>query len=383
MVSPGNMMHVIIFDIPITFPMNCYLVSLQKILSMSSFYKLNIKEVRRETPGAVSVLFNVPDALKPHYEFVAGQYINLKLTLDGTELRRAYSVCSSPESGELRVAIKTVKNGTFSPFANTTLKAGDTIEVGTPEGKFTFEPQADRSRNYAAFAAGSGITPVMSILKTVLSGEPDSTFLLVYGNKTPEDTIFHQELHDLQLQYVGRLFVHYVYSQVKVEGELFGRIERSTVNFFLNNKYSTISFDKFYLCGPELMINAVSEVLKERNVPEKNIKFELFSSSLAEAPIDSNLEGHTRITVLVDDEETTFEMSQKQTVLDAALKQGIDAPYSCQGGICSSCLAKVTVGSAEMKKNSILTDGEIAQGLILTCQAHPTSAEIYVDYDDV
>ncbi|AWI25058.1 ferredoxin--NADP reductase [Flavobacterium pallidum] len=350
---------------------------------MSSFYKLQIKEVKRETENAVSVLFNIADELKPNYKFTAGQYINLKLTLDGNEIRRAYSLCSSPDSGELRIAVKSVKNGTFSPFANKTLKAGDILEVGTPEGKFTFEPQAGKRKNYAAFAAGSGITPVMSILKSVLLSEPDSTFVLVYGNKTPAETIFHQELHDLQLQYVGRLMVHYVYSQAKVENELFGRIEKSTVNFILNNKYKNVAFDKFYLCGPEEMINTVSNVLKEHNIPEKDIKFELFSTTLTKDNIDHPLEGHTKITVLVDDEETTFEMSKKQTLLDAALKQGLDAPYSCQGGICSSCLARITSGTAEMKKNAILTDSEIADGLILTCQAHPTSAEIYVNYDDV
>ncbi|HRL72483.1 MAG TPA: ferredoxin--NADP reductase [Flavobacterium sp.] len=350
---------------------------------MSSFLKLIIKEVKRETKDAVSILFNVPEELKADYTFVAGQYINLKLTLDGTEIRRAYSICSSPESGELRIAVKAVKDGAFSQFANTKLKAGDAIEVGKPEGKFTFEPQADRQKNYAAFAAGSGITPIMSILKSVLKNEPKSSFVLVYGNKTPEETIFHQELHDLQLQYVGRLFVHYVFSQAKVENALFGRIEKSSVNFVLNNKHKELAFDKYYLCGPEEMITIVSGVLKEHNVKETAIKFELFTTSCKENKIEQSLEGHTTITIMVDDEETTFEMSQKQTVLDAALKKGIDAPYSCQGGICSSCLARVTSGTAEMTKNSILTDKEIASGLILTCQAHPTSERIYIDYDDV
>ena len=350
---------------------------------MSSFYKLNIKEVRRETKDAVSILFNVPLEFKDFYRFTAGQYINLKLTLDGKEIRRAYSLCSSPESSELRIAVKAVKDGTFSVLANSKLKAGDTLEVGTPEGKFTFEADANRSKNYLAFAAGSGITPVLSILQSVLSNEPKSSFVLVYGNKTPEDAIFHQQLHDLQLKYVGRFFVHYVYSQVKVDNELFGRIEKSTVNFILNNKHKELDFDKFYLCGPEEMINTVSNVLKERNIKESAIKFELFSTSTSESKIDKSLEGHTKITVLVDGDETTFEMSQKQTVLEAALKQGIDAPYSCQGGICSSCLARITSGTAEMKKNTILTDGEIAEGLILTCQAHPTSNAISVDYDDV
>ena len=350
---------------------------------MSSFYKLNIKEVRRETPSAVSVLFNVPLEFKDFYRFIAGQYLNLKLTLDGQEIRRAYSICSSPESGELRIAIKEVKNGAFSAFANSKLKAGDTLEVGTPEGKFTFEPEANRLRNYVSFAAGSGITPVFSIIQNVLSQEPKSTFVLVYGNKSPEETIFHQQLHDLHLKYVGRFFIHYVYSQSKVDNELFGRIDKSTVNFVLNNKHAALQFDKFYLCGPEEMINTVSGILKERNIKESAIKFELFSTSTSENKIEKSLEGHSKITILVDGDETSFEMSQRQTILEAALKQGIDAPYSCQGGICSSCLARITSGTAEMSKNSILTDSEIAEGLILTCQAHPTSASIAIDYDDV
>lgn len=350
---------------------------------MSTFYKLKIAEVRRETPEAVSVKFSVPLELQDFYKFTAGQYTTLKLTLDGEEIRRAYSICSSPNSGELRIAIKSVSVGAFSTFANRNLKEGDIVEVGTPEGKFTFSPDGERSKNYAAFVAGSGITPVMSILTSVLEDEPKSTFVLVYGNKSPEQAIFHQQLHELHLKYTGRLFVYYVYSQAKVDNELFGRIERSTVNFILNNKHKEIEFDKFYLCGPEQMILTVSDVLKERNIKEKDIKFELFFAPKEENQIDASLEGHTKITVLVDDEETTFEMSQKQTVLDAALKQGLDAPYSCQGGICSSCLARIKSGSAEMKKNAILTDKEIEEGLILTCQAHPTSKEIFVDYDDV
>ncbi|WP_415060775.1 2Fe-2S iron-sulfur cluster-binding protein [Flavobacterium sp.] len=350
---------------------------------MSTFYKLAVKEITRETPEAVSVLFNVPSELKENYQFIAGQYINIKLTLDGNEIRRAYSICSTPESGELKIAIKAIKNGYFSKFANEQLTAGKVLEVGTPEGKFTFEPDAARLKNYAAFVAGSGITPVMSILQTVLEKEPNSTFVLVYGNKSSNETIFYNQLHDLQLKYVGRFFVHYVFSQQKADDQLFGRIEKSTVNFVLKNKHKEKEFDKFYLCGPEEMINRVSDVLKENNVKEKDIKFELFSASSSENEIQKSLEGHTKITVLVDGDETSFEMSQKQSLLEAALKQGLDAPYSCQGGICSSCIARISKGTAEMKKNTILTDGEIAEGLILTCQAHPTSGEIFVDYDDV
>jgi len=350
---------------------------------MSTFHSLTIKDIRRETPNAVSIAFEIPENLKNEYKFIAGQYINIKSVYNGEEYRKAYSICSSPNSDELRVAIKAVKNAGFSVFANEKLAVGDTIEVGIPEGKFIFEPKTDRQRNYAAFAAGSGITPVLSIIHSVLENEPESTFVLVYGNKTPEDTIFHQYLHDLQQKYVGRLFIQMVYSQARAEDSLFGRIERSTVNFVLKNKHKEKEFSKFYLCGPEEMIKTVSEVLKENNVPEKSIKFELFTTPVEENKIDESLEGQTKITVLVDDEETTFVMSQKMTILDAALKEGVDAPYSCQGGICSSCMARITGGTAEMRKNAILTDGEIAEGLILTCQAHPTSPEIHVDYDDI
>ena len=350
---------------------------------MSSFHHLTIKEVTRETPHAVSVVFEVPENLKSDFKFIAGQYLNLKLNLNGKEVRRAYSISSSPNGNELRIAIKEVSNGLVSPYFNTQVKAGDQMEVGTPEGRFIFEPKADNLKNYAAFAAGSGITPIMSIVQSVLESEPKSTFVLVYGNKTPEETIFQKQLHDLQLKYVGRLFVHYVYSQTNVNDSLFGRIDKSVVDNIILKKHSEKEFDKFYLCGPEKMISAVSNTLKEHSIPEKNILFELFSTTPNETKPENTLGGHTQITVMVDDEEFSFEMAQKQTLLEAALKQGIDAPYSCQGGICSSCLARVTKGSAKMEKNSILTDAEIEEGLILTCQAHPTSDEIYIDFDDV
>uniref|UniRef100_UPI00404B151B 2Fe-2S iron-sulfur cluster-binding protein n=1 Tax=Flavobacterium sp. TaxID=239 RepID=UPI00404B151B len=349
---------------------------------MSTFYKLSIQEIKRETPSAVSIVFQVPSELRSFYQFEAGQYVTLKLKLDGQEIRRAYSICSSPASGELRIAIKAVKNGFFSKFANEELKVGHVIEVGIPEGKFTLEPHPEKQRNLIAFAAGSGITPILSIVNTVLKEEPKSSFVLVYGNKTPEETMFYNQLNELQKTHLGRFFVHYVFSQTKVDGEQFGRIEKPIVNFFLKNKHKEISFSKYFICGPETMINAVTDTLKEQNVVEKDIKFELFTTSDQEKTIDK-MAGHAQITIILDSEETTFEMSEKQTILEAALKHGLDAPYSCQGGICSSCLGRITEGSAEMKKNSILTDGEIAEGLILTCQAHATSASLKLDYDDV
>lgn len=350
---------------------------------MSSFYKLSIKEIIKETADAVSILFNVPEELQSHYTFVAGQYVNLKVTLDGQEIRRAYSICSAPKSGELRIAVKSVKNGFFSKFANEKLAVGNVIEVGTPEGKFTFEPKIERQKNYAAFVAGSGITPVFSILKSVLEEEPNSTFVLVYGNKSEKDTIFHNQLHDLQLQYVGRLFVQYVYSQSTADNALLGRIDKSTVNFILKNKHAEMEFSKCFLCGPEEMINLVSDALKENNISSSDIKFELFSTSSNDNETNTGANGHTKISILVDSEETTFEMSQQQTLLEAALKQGLDVPYSCQGGICSSCICKITEGAAEMKKNQILNESEVAEGLTLACQAYPTTTTIKIDFDDV
>lgn len=350
---------------------------------MADFYKLTIKEVKRETSQAISVVFNIPESLKEFYTFIAGQYVNLKLVLDGQEIRRAYSICSSPNSGELRISIKELTGGFFSVFANKQLAAGQLIEVGTPEGRFTFEPKSSRRKTYGAFAAGSGITPVMSILQTVLEEEPESTFVLVFGNRTPESTIFYDRLNELHSKYVGRFFLYYVFSQTKIDGHLFGRIDRSAVNFILKNKHKEFEFENFYLCGPNEMITQVSGILKDNNIPEMKINFELFTTLEDEKEVEQKLDGQCKVTVLLDDEETTFVIPNNTVVLDAVLKQGLDAPYSCQGGICSSCIAKVTHGAAQMKKNAILTDGEIADGFVLTCQAVPATSEIYIDYDEV
>lgn len=350
---------------------------------MPTYKKLIIGDIRRETTNCVSILFTIPEELQPHYQYIAGQYVTLRLTLDGQEIRRAYSICSSPKSGELRIAVKAVKNGVFSEFATSRLKIGDCLEVSKPEGRFTIEPNIAVQNNYAAFVAGSGITPVMSILKSVLEAEPKSTFLLVYGNKSVEETIFYEELHDLQQKYIGRLLLQFVFSNDKKDTALEGRIDKKVVDFVLETKFAQLTFSSFYLCGPEAMITIVSNSLKEKNVSEEAIKMELFTTKEIENSTKPTIEGHSTITIMVDDEEATFEMTAKETILDAALKNGIDAPYSCQGGICSSCLAKVTKGSATMVKNNILSAKEAADGLILTCQAHPTSAEIYVDFDAV
>ena len=351
---------------------------------MAHFHTLSIKHILRQTDKCVTISFSVPEQLKQKFSFIAGQYITLKTVINGEEVRRDYSLCSSPKSGELTVAVKEVEHGTFSKYANNTLKEGDAIDVAEPQGRFTFTPDSSKTRTVAAFAAGSGITPVLSIAKTVLEEEPNSTFILVYGNKTSEDTIFFNELLKLHHNYKDRFYIKFVFSQAQEPDALFGRIEKSTVNLIVKNKYKHTTIDAFYLCGPEAMIHTVKDVLTQNNISKDRVFFELFKVAKTEQAIENSVnKGETEIKVIVDDEEETFVMSQSQTILEAALDKDIDAPYSCQGGICSSCIARITEGEATMRQNNILTDNEVAEGLVLTCQAHPTSSKIVVDYDDV
>lgn len=349
-------------------------------MTMAQFYKLTIKKIKKETENAVSITFDIPTNLKSDFTFIAGQYVTIKKELAGKELRRAYSICSDPSSDELKIAVKAVDNGTFSVYATTILKEGDVLEVSKPEGRFTLTPQPNK--NYIAFAAGSGITPIMSMIKSAI--KEDCTFTLVYGNKSAEKTIFKDELDALALNN-DNLKVHYIYSQQNADTALFGRIDTGNANYFLKNIYKETRFDEAFLCGPEQMIKTVTETLIENNINKENIHYELFSVTLDNTSEDNAdiPNGNTEITILLDDDETTFVMSQQKNILEAALKEDLDAPYSCQGGVCSSCLAKVTEGSATMLKNEILTDDELKEGLILTCQAHPTTPKITIDYDDV
>ncbi len=349
---------------------------------MSDFHALKITAVDSLTPNAVTLTFDIPEHLKNTFAYTAGQYITIKHTVNGEELRRAYSISSAPSSGKITVGIKKVPNGTFSVYANESIKTGDVLEVMPPEGRFVFESPSE-AKNVAAFAAGSGITPIMSIVQTVLESHSENTFVLVFGNQSPEETMYLKALQELQGRYTDRFFIQHLFSRAQEENALFGRIETSTVNFIIKNKFKETTFDSFYLCGPEEMINTVSDTLKSNGISEDKILFELFTSSDAEDTLAEELEGKTKLEVLVDDETFSITMDKKELVLDAVLKEDINAPYSCQGGVCSSCIARITEGKAEMVKNQILTDGEVAEGLILTCQAHPLTPTLKVDYDDV
>jgi len=352
---------------------------------MLKFTSINIKELKKETEDAVSITFDIPSEIKENFKFIAGQYITLKTNIDNKEIRRAYSICSSPNSDDITIAIKKVKGGEFSVFATTELEKNHIFKVSPPEGKFILKTDKNNSKNYLAFAAGSGITPIIAMIKDVLETEENSTFTLVFGNKTQEETLFFNELENLKNKFENKLFIQYVFSKEQPKDSLFGRIDSSIVNYTLK-KYNT-DFDDVFLCGPEQMILTVKDTLLEKDFNENNIHFELFTSKYKnndnKNTENMKLDGKTEITVILDEETTTFTMKQEKNILNAALEKDLDAPYSCQGGICSSCMAKVTEGKAIMKNNSILSDEEVDEGFILTCEAHPTTEKITIDYDNV
>jgi len=349
---------------------------------MSDFHTLSISHIKKESSNSVSITFDVPSDLKDLYQFKAGQYITLKHTISGKEYRRAYSICSSINSDQLKVAVKKVENGVFSVFATTSLKVGDALDVMPPQGKFVLDASPVNSKNYLGFAAGSGITPILSMVRTMVEIEPKSTFVLVFGNQTQSEAMFRSELKELQQKFPNQLYIEFIYSREQVNDARFGRIDKSIVNYILKNKFEGRKFDEFYLCGPKPMIDEVHDAISENGYSKKQIHFELFTLSEEEAEVITQ-DGYTQVTILLDDEATTFRMSQSKTILEATLDQNIDAPFSCQGGICSTCIARITEGKAEMRKNQILTDADIDDGLILTCQAQPTSPSLTVDYDDV
>lgn len=251
-----------------------------------------------------------------------------------------------------------------------------------PNGRFIYESQSEDIKSIVAFAAGSGITPIMSIARTVLEAGNDNV-VLIYGNKSPEKTIFYKEILELQSAYLNRFKVQFVYSESNNDGALFGRIDVSNINYVIKNTVQLEPSQLFYLCGPEEMIKTTTAILSEKGIREERILFELFTASNVVPENKSINKGESEITMLVDDEETTLMMPQNQTILEAALANDIDAPYSCQGGVCSSCICRVTEGSAKMRQNNILTDNEVAEGLVLSCQAEPASSLLKVDFDDI
>ena len=341
-------------------------------------HDLVVGSIEKNTEEAVLVSLDVPEELKTDFEFKAGQYITVESVIGGEKTRRSYSLCAAPYENRLQVGIKKVVNGVFSNYAFSSLKVGQSLKVNTPEGRFIYDPQSSPSA-IAAFAAGSGITPIMSILKTHLNADPENQFNLVYGNKSPKQTMFYEELLALQQKFSSQLKIVWVFSQANVEEALFGRIDKAIVQYYQKQFSEDIS--SFYLCGPEGMIDAVTVALESNGIASDKIFSELFFST-SENSVSATSED-VALTVTVDDVSKAISSKQNVTLLDAALNAKLDVPYSCQGGVCSSCIARIKTGKATMQTNQILTDREVEEGLILTCQALPQSDQITVDYDDV
>jgi len=356
---------------------------------MSKFHTLTVKEVRQETPDCVSVALQVPEALQDTFKFTQGQYLTLRTFINDEDVRRSYSICASPLDQELRVAIKKVDGGRFSTFANEQLQAGATLEAMPPMGNFYTKLDPTQSKNYIAFAAGSGITPIMSILKSVLQTEPKSTFTLFYGNRGVEHIIFREELEALKNKFIDRLSIHYLLSREHPGSELFyGRIDADKCQRFCDMLIDLEEADEFFLCGPEAMINSVKTTLEAQGIPRQKIHFELFTSPLGPLGQTSKSSKKDRpniqaeVTVIADGKSLKLQLEDPNiTILDAALQAGADLPFACKGGVCCTCKAKVLEGKVEMEVNYALEPEEVEAGFVLTCQSHPQTKTVTVDFD--
>lgn len=355
---------------------------------MSKFHQLTVSEIKNETLDCVSVTFDVPSNLIKDYEYIQGQHLTLKLLVNGKEVRRSYSLCSSPMIKEpLRVAVKRVKGGLGSNFIYDNLKKGDVIEIMTPMGNFHTELKNTNKKHYVLFAGGSGITPMMSIIKTTLIAEPQSTLTLFYGNFDEASTIFKKELDEIVSLNPGRFTLHYIFekpSSLNISADLIGMLTKDKVKEVISKYLERNPVIEYFVCGPGPMMDNVKEVLESNNVNKNFIHIEYFTSAVEEPKKDaSEIKGSIcEVTVIADGKETTFQLATDgDAILDAAMDAGVDAPFSCKGAVCATCRAKVMEGKASMTMNYALTDDEVEEGYILTCQAHPTTPVVVVDYD--
>ena len=354
--------------------------------STGAFYPLVVKEVRRETKDAVSVAFELNDEQRSVFRYTPGQYLTFRAAINGEEVRRSYSICAAPHEGELRVAIKEIEGGKFSTYANRTLKAGDTLESMVPAGNFAWKHEGSAA-HVVGWAAGSGITPISAIAKSVLNSDNESTFTLFYGNKNSNSIIFKNELEDLKNTYVDRFEVHHVLSREDQGSDYTsGRLDADKVKGYNGKFFDVATTTGHFLCGPLGMIEGVSGVLESLGTAKSTIHFELFNTAGATAEAiaksSSKASANAKVTVVLDGEETHFEMGPKDYVLDAALDAGADVPYACKGAVCCTCRAKVLKGTAEMVMNYALVDDEVKDGYVLTCQTHATSDELVISFDE-
>ncbi len=352
------------------------------------FHPLSIKEIQKQTADCVSISFTIPENLKQDFAFTHGQNITLKKTIDGEELRRSYSICSADFENELTVAVKKVTGGKFSSYANDFLKAGDSIDVLPPTGKFNTTLDINNKKNYTAFAAGSGITPIISIIKTSLHTEPQSNFTLVYNNRNKASIIFFEQLEALKNKYLQRFNFINILSREKTDADiLFGRIDDKKLQA-LNSLVNYKMQDEFFVCGPEEMIFCVKDFLENIDIDKKKIHFELFTTpgfKKEKAVIESIPKSpkiKSKISIKLDGRMVDFDMGfESGSILDEALKRGADLPFACKGGVCCTCKAKLIEGEVTMDVNWGLEHEELAMGYILTCQSHPVTETVKIDFD--
>ena len=343
--------------------------------------------MNRETPDCVSLCFEVPAELQENFNFTEGQHVSIRTSINGEDVRRSYSICSAPHENELRIAVKKVSNGIFSTWANEQLKKGDLLEVMPPSGKFHATPSSTEKKNYLAIAAGSGITPIISILKSTLIKEPTSQFTLIYGNKNRVSIIFFEQLEALKNKFMDRLSVHYILSRERSDSALnYGRIDPEKLQL-LEPLVGFKSIDECFLCGPEEMIFSAKDLLKNYGIPERNIHFELFNSNKGTAKMVAPVKAientsKAAVSITLDGRTTEFNMPlEGQSILDAAQAQGADLPYACKGGMCCTCKAKLLEGRVAMDVHWGLEDEEIQKGYILTCQSKPLTEKISINFD--
>ena len=353
---------------------------------MARFHSLTVTGVQKTIRDAVVVTLEPDDP--GGFAFRPGQYLTFRREFDGAELRRSYSICAGLDDGALQVGIKRVEGGAFSTFANEVLKVGDVLEAMPPMGSFTLDPDAGAARNYLGFAGGSGITPVLSILRSVLAREPKSTFTLVYANRGLNSIMFREEIEDLKNQHMGRLTVIHVLETDAQDIDLFtGRVTEEKCAQLFQHWIDLPSMDMAYICGPEPMMLGIARALEAGGMDKAQIKFELFASGQpgrAKRAATSTIESgaaQTKVSVTLDGATRVLEVDKGTSILDASLENAIDAPYACKAGVCSTCRCKVIEGEAEMAANHALEDYEVAQGYVLSCQAFALSDEITVDYD--
>ena len=356
---------------------------------MARFHELEVTDVRKTIRDAVVVTLKPVNGAAAEFEFTQGQYLTFRRDFDGEELRRSYSICAGKDEGLLQVGIKRVDGGAFSTWANTELKAGDRLEAMPPMGSFFTQLDADSGKNYLGFAGGSGITPVLSILKTTLAAEPQSSFTLVYANKGVNTIMFREELEDLKNLFMGRFNVIHILESDAQEIDLFtGLVTEEKCAQLFEHWIDIDSTDTAFICGPEPMMLGIASALRKAGLDDAQIKFELFASAQpgrakrkASSAGDSRTGNQAQMAITLDGATQTLEMSKDMTVLDAALGNAMDAPYACKAGVCSTCRCRVLEGEVEMVANHALEDYEVEKGYVLSCQAYPVTDKIVVDYD--